>query len=111
MTLFIALVWVFAVSAIGLGAVTLITLSLAVRHQHRLRNGIYTRILAENPSSHVTRMLTVSDSIIEPSLQGQLRERLIEKSTSVDRNTSIERNTSVEERPVYRSQRDRPAGS
>ena len=72
--------WVFALSAGVIGAVIVSTLGLAIRHQRRRRNGVYARLLAENPSSKVLQVLTVGDYLKDPLLRGQIRRQRIEKA-------------------------------
>lgn len=73
-SLLFALVWVFAASSIILTLLILSTLVLAIRHRRRRRKGIYTAILEMTPSSQVSRVLTVGDLIVDPSLQQQIRQ-------------------------------------
>ena len=84
MTAAIVLVWMFAVSAVSLGTVALITLALTIRHRYRRRKGVYVKIMAGNPSSKVTRILTVSDSLIDLSMHREMEKQLIERRTSLE---------------------------
>jgi hypothetical protein len=72
----VALIEVFAGCAAIVGVVTVVTAGLAIRHHRRLRNGVYSRVLAENPSSQVLKVLTVGDYIRDPSLRGEIQLRL-----------------------------------
>jgi hypothetical protein len=76
---FIALIWVFAISALVVGAVIISVLGLAARHGYRRRSGIYARIWAENPSSDIPQILTVGDYLTDPSLKERVQRQLIEE--------------------------------
>jgi hypothetical protein len=71
-----ALTWVFAGSAIVLAALAVGTLCLAVRHRRRRRSGVYTRILAEAPSSSIWQVLTVGDLLVDSVLREQVQRKL-----------------------------------
>lgn len=83
-----ALIWVFAVSAGVAGVVSAVTLALAVRHQRRLKDGVYAGILAENPSSEVLKVLTVSDYLMDPDLRGHIQLRPIKEAHSPEGSAS-----------------------
>jgi hypothetical protein len=90
-----ALIWVFAVCAALLGIVSAGTAGLAVRHRRRRRNGVYSRVLAEDPSSGILKVLTVGDYLADPSLRGQIQLRPIrEVQTSKDRDSEAPRPSS-----------------
>jgi hypothetical protein len=74
-SLLAALIWVFAVSAVILAFLTLSALALAIRHERRRRNGVYTAILEMTPSLQISGVLTVSDLINDPSLERQIRRQ------------------------------------
>jgi hypothetical protein len=77
-----ALVWIFAISAGILVALTICTLILAYRHKHRRQSGIYAGILAANPSSGISHVLTVWDLLMSPQLDRQFRQKLAGESQS-----------------------------
>jgi hypothetical protein len=76
----IALVWVFAVSAGILGALTISALALAYRHRHRRRTGVYTEILATSQSSRVSFVLTVGDLLMDTHLRDEIRRKLVREA-------------------------------
>jgi len=76
---FTALVGVFAACAALIGIVSIGTVGLTVRHRRRRRNGVYSQVLAENPSSQVLKVLTVGDYLLDPTLRGQIRLRPIKE--------------------------------
>lgn len=82
------LMWVFAVSACAISVLAVSTLGLAVRHQRRRRNGVYSRFLTENESSEVLQVLTVSDYQMDPSLRAQVHQQRIRKVRALARGVS-----------------------
>jgi hypothetical protein len=84
-----SLVWVFAVSSICIGAISVGALGLAFRHQVRRKKGIYEGILAESESSRVLQVLTIRDAIISGAIRRQFERTLAERGRSTDGNAAL----------------------
>jgi hypothetical protein len=70
-TIFVALVWVFAVGTCVSVAVVLVTITLALRHRRQLTKG-KLGILREHPIT-IPRSLTMADLLVAPRLRAELR--------------------------------------
>lgn len=79
-----ALVWVFGVSACVVAALMVSALGLAFRHRRRRKHGVYSEVLSNTPSSHISRVLTVRDILLDKSLHKKIGEEQIRRAQAAE---------------------------